>query len=220
MSADAARTRLTARYVGRLVGLAGAVFSLLAVFVMAAAARENQTAILAMQQSLVNGGDPLLLIGGLLPVFVATYASALLTCLISLGLAWYAGRVTAAQTRHGGGSTAGLWVMLVSGAVWLVAALLAIIVFAADGTISWLLATVLYALVAPASNVSGAISSHPAPAYLGMQLVLFLVQAVAGAGAALGLGALAGGLGALSVAPDSPAPPTHPGPWTEQFAPR
>ncbi len=184
-----------------MVGAAGAIFSLLAVFVMAAAAKENETGIVAAQRSLVDlaqggGANPLPRLAQLVPVFVATYLAALLTCLVSLGFSWYAGRLAAIVTgRRESGAVAGFWVALVSGSVWAAVAVLVILALRADGTASWLLATLLYSLTAPSSHLSGAINTQATPVYVGMQLALFLLQALVGGAAALGLGALAGRLG-------------------------
>jgi hypothetical protein len=213
--------RGTALRIGRLLGAAGAIFSLLAVFVMVAAAQANQPYVLAMQRALVsfagNGGaDPIPLIGPLMPLFVATYGTALLTFGVSLGFAWYAGRTTALVTgQRRLGATAGFWVELISGGAWTLAALVAI-ALQFDGTLSWLLATVFYTLVSPPNNLAGGIATQPAPAYHGMQIVLFLLQVVVGVGTALGLGALAGRMGAGSVAPHGRTPA---GAWMGQPAP-
>jgi hypothetical protein len=208
---DTQQARQEARRIGRLLGAGGAIFSLLAVFVMAASAEENQDSIVALQRSLVDlaqsgGADPLPLFARLLPMFVATYLAALLTCLASLSFSWYAGRVAAAATgQRRAGATAGFCVALVSGVVWAIAGALVIVVLRADGTLSWLLATVLYVLVSPTASASGGISTQAAPVYIGMELVLFLLHVVVGGGLALGLGTLAGSLGAAGSRASMPA---------------
>jgi hypothetical protein len=185
----------------RVLGLAAGGFSLLQALVAASAARSAQSSVLAYQRSLVTdytgGGvsiDPLL--GPLLKLFAITYVTNLMAFAVTLGFAWYAGRIAALlRGSIAGGAGAGTTVTAISSAVWLFVTLLAALLFHADGSIAWLIATLA---LTPGGAQSGLLITAPSPAFVGIQAAVLLVQAFVGIGPALALGALAGRLGAES----------------------
>jgi hypothetical protein len=184
----------------RVLGLAAGMFSLLQALIAASAAQAAQSSVLAYQRSLVTdavgGGvtiDPL--VGPLLKLFAITYITDILAFVVTLGFAWYAGRIVA-LLRGGpeGSARAGTTVAAISSAVWLVVTLLAALLFHSDGTIAWLLATL--ALMIGGAQ-SGVLVTAPSPAFTGIQMVVLLVQAFIGIGPALALGAVAGHFGGV-----------------------
>lgn len=182
-----------------VLGLAAGLFSLLQALVAASSAQAAQSSVLAYQRSLVtdfNGGgvniEPLL--GPLLKLFAITYLTNLLALAATLGLAWYAGRTVALLRRSdAAGATTGIIVTAISSAVWLGATLLAALLFHADGTVAWLIATLA---LAGGSAQSGVLVTAPSPAFTAIQTVALLAQGLIGIGIALALGALAGRFGA------------------------
>ncbi len=182
-----------------VLGLAAGMFSLLQALVAASTAQASQSSVLAYQRSLIadaSGGgvsiDPLL--GPLLKLFAITYVTDLLAFAATLGFAWYAGRiVTLLRGSSAGGAGAGTTVTAISSAVWLAVTLLVALLFHADGTIAWLIATL--ALLAGSAQ-SGVLITTPSPTFVGIQAAALLAQALVGIGPALAVGALAGRLGA------------------------
>ncbi|HEU5438571.1 MAG TPA: hypothetical protein VFU88_04710 [Ktedonobacterales bacterium] len=189
-----------------LLGLAAAMFALLQALVAASAALAAQPAVLTVQQALVTdaagGGVTFdLLAAPLVRMYAVTYLGAALSFGITLFFCWQAGRLSAALTgRPETGAQAGLRIVTISTAVWLAGTLVVALFLHADGTIAWLIATLLPLAGASASSgVPGGLSvTHPSAAFVVIQLVALLVQALIGYLLALGLGALAGRLGAGS----------------------
>ena len=182
-----------------VLGLTAGLFSLLQALVAASAAQAAQSSVLAYQRSLItdaNGGgvsiEPLL--GPLLKLFAITYVTDLLAFAATLGVAWYAGRiVTLLRGNDAGGGGAGTTVTAISSAVWLIVTLLAALLFHSDGTVAWLVAT----LIVVAGNAhSGVLVTAPSAVFTLIQAAALLVQAFVGIGPALAIGALAGRLGA------------------------
>jgi hypothetical protein len=193
----------TARHYGRLLGLLSGLFALLQVLISVSSVKSNALTVAGLQSavnSTVNGTptDPLNLLGDLVPVLVITYLSAAVAGAIMMGFAWYAGRLTALTIgRREFGGIAGFWTALWFGGAWLALAAGATSVAHADGTIS------------------GLFFSTPGPSQLGTELILLLLQNGFAALCGLGLGALAGFIGARG-APISrftafrpPLPPTY-----------
>lgn len=193
------RTAEAGRSYVRVLGLTAGMFSLLQGLVAASSAQAAQSSVLAYQRSLVtdlHGGgvniEPLL--GPLLKLFAITYITDLLALAATLGFAWYAGRIVALlRGSDAGGAGAGTTVTAISSAVWLAVTLIAALLFHADGTIAWLIATLL---LAGGSTQTGVLVTSPSPAFTAIQAVALLVQAFIGIGLALALGALAGRRGA------------------------
>lgn len=176
--------------VGWNLGILSGMFAVLQVLISTGTARANIATIESMRWSLARldsgGGNPVPLIGILVPVVLITYAAMIITGVASLMLSWRAGRLTAyVNGRRSGGAGAGFQVALLSGAIWLVFSALISLVFHADGTITGVIA----------STRDG--SSLPA------QLSGLLIQEVIFAAIGLGLGAWAGYLGARSAPPPS-----------------
>ncbi len=199
------------------LGLTAALFAMLQVFVTASAARANQSGILAMQHSLVDlsrGGGAVIepRFVQLIPLWVATYASAAFTFLITLAICWYAGRLTAALGRdRAAQAAAGRTVALVSSGIWLIATLLAAGIAHADGSFAWLLATAAAIFAAPpGQSITGVFVTQPSGIFLALQLSILFIQSLLGALLAIGLGMFAGRLGGESV-PNAGAPAR---PWT------
>jgi hypothetical protein len=151
--------------------------------------RATQDVITNITNNIVQ--TPLNLLSDLVPTLVATYTSMLITGVIMLGFAFYAGRITAQELGRHSGALAGLWVALVSGAIWLVASLLGAAILRADGTLSGVL-------------TSGA-GDRLIP-----QVVWLLIQELPLALLGLGFGALAGLIGA-ATAKIAPMPRFAPG---------
>lgn len=172
--------------VGWNLGILSGMFAILQVLISTGAARANIATIESMRWSLARlasgGGNPVPLIGILVPVVLITYAAMILTGVASLILSWRAGRLTAyVNGCRSGGAGAGFRVALLSGAIWLAFSTLISLVFHADGTITGIIA----------STRDG--SSLPA------QLGGLLIQEVIFAAIGLGLGAWAGHLGARNA---------------------
>jgi hypothetical protein len=171
-----------ARYYGRNLGMIAGLFAFLQVLVSVSSARANLLLMRATQDVITNitnniAQTPLNLLADLVPTLVATYAAMLITGVIMLGFAFYAGRVSAQEIGRHAGASAGFWVALISGTIWLAVSLLGAVVLRADGTISGIL-------------TSGA-NDRLIP-----QVVWLLVQEAPLALLGLGLGALAGLIGA------------------------
>jgi hypothetical protein len=199
--------RREARRLGQTLGIASGLLALTQVVVVSSGAAFNEAAVLTMQHALADlseGGGALLTpaFNLLLRFWVVAYGVAFCSFLMTLGLCWYAGRVSAQVTRQRNvGATAGYWVMLVGGLVWIAGSVLAALVLHADSTISWLLATIAYTLITPPQSapVVSIYVTHPSTLFQALQLVILLFQQVIGLALALGGGALAGRIGAQSV---------------------
>jgi hypothetical protein len=133
-----------ARYYGRNLGMIAGLFAFLQVLVSVSSARANILLMRATQDVITNITNnivqtPLNLLADLVPTLVATYAAMLISGVIMLGFAFYAGRVTAQEVGRHTGALAGFWVALISGAIWLAISLLGAVFLRADGTISGIL---------------------------------------------------------------------------------
>jgi hypothetical protein len=188
------------------IRLAAGMFTLLQVLITVSAATSTYPAILTMQRSLVNyseqGGVSIDHLGDpLFGLFLVTYASALACLIITLGFAWYAGRVV---RENGSGSAeaarAGTSVALTSGLVWLFIGIPLVLITHADGTIAWLVATsgVILATASGPPTTSVYVTSPGLP-YLLIQLVALLLQLALFLTFALPAAAIAGRIGAGSV---------------------
>src|SRR5690348_13383962 len=118
-----------ARYYGRNLGMIAGLFAFLQVLVSVSSARANILLMRATQDVITNitnniGQTPLTLLADLVSTLVATYAAMLISGVIMLGFAFYAGRVTAQEVGRHTGALAGFWVALISGAIWLAISLL------------------------------------------------------------------------------------------------
>jgi len=174
--------RSEARSIGWNLGIVSGLFAALQVLISASAARANIATIESMRWSLARldsgGGNPLPLIGLLVPVMLIAYGSMIVTGAISLLLCWHAGRLTAyVNGRRGGGAGAGFRVALLSGIIWIVFAIIISLLLHADGTVSGVVA-----------------STHDGSA-LPAQLAGLLTQQLIFGAIGLGLGAWAGALG-------------------------
>jgi hypothetical protein len=166
-----------------VLGLVAAMFSLLDLLIIGSAAVATQPAIITMQRSLVNyseGGGVSIdqLADPLLRLFLLTYVSALVCLLITFGFCWYAGRVAMENTGDQSAATrAGVSVTLTSGLVWIIIGIPAIVLTQADGTISWLVATVGVILATPSGPpISSVYVTSPGGLYLLIQLAALLLQ--------------------------------------------
>jgi hypothetical protein len=181
-----------ARYYGRNLGMIAGLFAFLQVLVSISSARANILLMRATQGVFTNVfinnivQSPLNLLADLAPMLVATYAAMVISGVIMLGFAFRAGRITAQEVGRHTGASAGFWVALVSGTIWLVVSLVGAIILRADGTISGIL-------------TSGA-NDRLLP-----QVVWLLVQELPLALLGLGFGALVGLIGA-HTAKITPAP--------------
>lgn len=192
-----------ARDIGVAVGMGAALFALVQVLASASAVRLNANAVHTLERSLVdlsNGGGAVVTppFARLAPVWVMTYGLALLALAGGLILCWQAGRLAAEATgSRAAGALAGRWVMICASAVWIVAALLAFVIFQLDGTFSWVVGILAAILLAPASPPRGTLYTvSPTPSYLIIQVIVLLLHAVFGALLAVALGIQAGRLGA------------------------
>ena len=184
----------TARYYGRLLGMLSGLFALLQVLVSASSALANQRALDALQRSIAPpylGSIPTDF-DSVVSVLVVTYLSAAIAGTIMMGFAWYAGRITARSIgRRQFGARAGLWVAVWSGLIWLALALVATLLTHADGTLT------------------GVLTSSRGTSKLAAQVILLTLENGLAALIGLGLGALAGLIGART-APVAPAAPRLP----------
>jgi hypothetical protein len=165
-----------------VLALAAAMFSLLDLLIIGSAAEATRPAIITMQRSLVNyseGGGVSIdqLADPLVGLFLLTYVSALICFLITLGFCWYAGRVAKENTGDLSVATrASLYVTLTSGLVWIIG-VPAILLTQADGTVSWLIATVGVIFVTPSGPpISSVYVTAPGGLYLLIQLAALLLQ--------------------------------------------
>lgn len=199
-----------ARDIGVGVGLGAGLFALVQVLATASAVRANAGAVLSLERSLVdlsNGGGTVVSapFESLAPVWVATYGLALVALAGGVVLCWLAGRLAAEATgSRAAGTLAGRWVMVCASAVWIVAALLAFVVFQLDGTFSWVVGIVAAILIAPASPPRGTLYTvSPTPTYLIIQIAVLLLHAIFGVLLAVALGTQAGRLGARRARVDA-----------------
>ncbi len=174
--------RAEARSIGWNLGIVSGLFAALQVLISASAARANIATIESMRWSLARldsgGGNPVPLIGLLVPVVLVTYGSMIVTGAICLVICWHAGRLTAyVNGRRGGGAGAGFRVALLSGIIWIVFAIIISLLLHADGTIT------------------GVVASTPDGSALPAQLAGLLIQQLIFGAIGLGLGAWAGALG-------------------------
>lgn len=203
------------RAYGMRVGLVSGLFSIGQVLLSVGAAHGSEAAVRSMQQAvntLASGGiaDPTLLIGPLVPMLLTTYISMLGIGLLCVWFAAQAGRMAAtAQGRRAGGAVAGMWVWLVSSAIWIVASIIATTITGSDGTLS------------------GVFTGTYTRALLLQELALLVSQELIAALICLGFCALAGSQGARTaelVAPDpfpvaAPALAGYPPPGWYPYAP-
>jgi hypothetical protein len=186
----------------RVLGLAAAMFSLLDLLVIGSAAVAARPAIITMQRSLVNysqGGGVSIdqLADPLLGLFLITYVSALLCLVITLGFCWYAGRVTRENAGDASAATrAGVSITFTCGLVWIIIGIPAILLTQADGTVSWLIATVGVILVTLSGPpISSVYVTSPGGLYLVIQLAALLLQIGVFFGFTLSAGAIAARVG-------------------------
>lgn len=205
--------RAVARRIGRQLGVAAAVFALLAAFISGSSSDANWQGTLTVQRALVdlagNGGallvPPLL---ALAPMLLSTYLAELLTFLVALALCQYAGRLAAETHRDGDmGSVAGAWVMLISGAIWLVITIVLALFTQLDGTFAWFLATIAELLISNSVSAAHVYVSAPDAGFVALHTLALLIQNGLGFGFALGAGSLAGRRGATR--PPRAARPSH-----------
>jgi hypothetical protein len=191
-----------AQYAGALGYAAGAV-ALLQALVAASIASAHQPDVLALQRGLLeyrdNSGGPWVdpQIANLIPMVVAYYVTAAISLAATLGLAWYAGRLTVLLGGALRPAVAGRRIAWISWLCWAVATLLAVLVLRADATFSWAAATTVKLEATPAAQpVSGLYISAPDGAFLGIQALALLIQL----GAGLLVGIYLGGIAAESGA--------------------
>ncbi len=185
--------RREARSIGWNLGIVSGLFAALQVLISASAARANIATIESMRWALARlesgGGNPIPLLGLLVPVALITYGAMIVTGAVCLVLCWYAGRLTAyVNGRRGGGAGAGFRVALLSGGIWIAFSIVISLLLHADGTITGVVA-----------------STHDGSA-LPAQLAGLLIQQLIFGAIGLGLGAWAGAIGSNSA----PLPETPP----------
>ncbi|HKW20545.1 MAG TPA: hypothetical protein VJO13_04155 [Ktedonobacterales bacterium] len=182
-----------AQSIGWNLGIVSGLFAALQVLISASAARANIATIESMRWSLARlesgGGNPMPLLGLLVPVALITYGAMIVTGAVCLVLCWYAGRLTAyVNGRRGGGAGAGFRVALLSGLIWIAFSIIISLLLHADGTITGVVA-----------------STHDGSA-LPAQLAGLLIQQLILGAIGLGLGAWAGAIGSNSAPlPETPA---------------
>lgn len=205
--------RLARRY-GVRIGLTTAIFAAAQVLVSIAAYHDNVPLVQTMRLNFAAIADssqvaPLTLFLYFLATFfsapvVATYLSGIVAGIIMICYAFYAGRLTAQGLgRRAYGATAGYGTALVTGGIWVLLSALGVVLLRMDGT------------------YSGMYYSSRA-GFLVPQLLWVLAQTIAPALLGLGLGALAGLLGASTANLSMPAwqPPVTPQyPYWQQPAP-
>lgn len=185
------------RVYGVRVGLVSGLFAIGQVALSVAAAHGSEAPLRSIQQAfdiLAGGGlvDPTVVAPALLPMLLTAYLTMLLGGLLTLWFASRAGRLAAiAQGRHAGGAAAGMWVWLTTTCVWLLASIVATVIFNSDGTLSGVFF----------GTFNG---DHLAP-----ELVFLLLQEVVAALVCLGFCALTGAQGARN-APVPPTPMAYP----------
>jgi hypothetical protein len=178
------REHATAQHYGRLLGLLSGLFALLQVLVSVSSVKANALTVAGLQYAFDNTAagvptNPFNLLADLVPVLLTTYLAAAIAGVVMMGFAWYAGRLTALTIgRRSFGGVAGFWVALWSGGIWLGLSVVATLITHADGTLT------------------GLLTSSPGTSRLGFELTLLLLQNGLAALCGLGLGALAGFIGA------------------------
>ncbi len=185
------------RVYGVRVGLVSGLFAIGQVALSVAAAHGSEASLRSVQQTfdlLAGGGlaDPTTVAPALLPMLLIAYLTMLLGGLLTLWFAARAGRLAAiAQGRRAGGAAAGMWVWLTSTGVWLLASIVATVIFNSDGTLSGVF--------------FGDFSGNT----LALELIFLLLQEVVAALICLGFCALTGAQGARN-APVPPTPMSYP----------
>ena len=187
------------RAYGVRVGLVAALFSIGQALLLYASALGGYAAIHAIQQAInvINTSGPVvdvtLLLPGLIPTVLVAYGSMLAAGLITAWLAWHAGRMAAIRVgRRAGGAQAGMWVWLISSAVWIVASIVVVAITHMDGTIS------------------GIFTGTGKPEFMGQQIVFLVAQEILAALIGLGVCAFAGSRGAAGAELVEPAPASMP----------
>ncbi|HEV2461204.1 MAG TPA: hypothetical protein VGS80_22870 [Ktedonobacterales bacterium] len=191
-----------ARRYDTALGLAAGLVALAQAAIAGSVALSTQASVLSLQQALVPVGGTNFgpFIGALAVLFAFFYLTAGLSYLVVLGICWYAGRVAALLTgdRRAGGA-AGLHVSMLASAIWTLGTLIIAVVFHADGSFAWLIATLALFIATPAGRAPVGVSViQPGGAFLAIQVIALLLQALVGAGIALAFGMLAGRIGASS----------------------
>jgi len=197
------------RRYGLAIGLAAGVVTWLQALIAGSAASSHLAETLALQRALIayrdGTGGPLIdpQIDRLVPMFIVTYVTAGIALLVTLGFSWYAGRVASLVSgRTEDGTRAGQVVAWASWLCWCGAALLAIALFRADGTLSWLAATAAKLTFTPESTpITGMYVTSPDGVFLALQLGAFLVQAGVGLAVAVYCGGVAGRVGSAQRSP-------------------
>lgn len=190
----------------RTLRYAGSLLALLSVFAGGSIIAANQPIVLALQRSLVSlsvggGATPIPHATQLLPVFGLVIAYTLLFFCATLALCVYAGRIAMIVTGdRRAGTRAGRQTALFVSTAWVVISLLAAALFHVDGSLAWVLATIVLVLASPANTIPQVYVTAPGAGFLAVQLGILVL----GQGLALlitfGAGALAGRIGAGSVA--------------------
>ena len=191
-----------ARRYDAALGLAAGLIALAQAAIAGSVASSSQASVLSMQQALVSASGTSFgpFVGPLVALFAFFYLTAGLTLLIALGICWYAGRVAALLTGGSrAGGSAGFRVSLLASAIWSIGTLVIAVVFHADASLAWLVATLALVITAPSGRALAGVSvTQPGGAFVAIQVVALLVQVLVGAGIALALGTLAGRIGGSS----------------------
>lgn len=182
------------RYGWRL-GLVAAGFAALQVLVMAGAGQAAAAEIRTLQFSLNNITYPGSALGPLVIMVLLTYLAMVLSGIVMLYLAHQAGQLAVSvSARQDDGGLAGLWVAVVSGALWIALSLLVVGLGHVDG------------------SLSGVFTANPAGPLHASELIALAAQEAFLALVGIGLGALAGSRGGAAAM--TRLAPTRPPTWT------
>lgn len=184
------------RVYGLRMGMVAAVYSVAQALLLYASALGAYAAVRSVQQgiNIVNNVqqpvvDFTLLAPGLIPMLLVAYGSMIVAGLVTLRLAWAAGRLAAVRAgARKGGARAGMWVWLVSSLVWIAASVIVVALGHMDGT------------------VTGILAGTGRPEFTGAEILGLVTQEVIFALIGLGLCAMTGNMGARGAELVDPEP--------------
>ncbi|HEV2235051.1 MAG TPA: hypothetical protein VGR57_00185 [Ktedonobacterales bacterium] len=186
---------------GLLFGAIAGLIALVQVGVSVVSALENRYTLTNLAFS-KTGGDAAVA-SALAPVFplvAAAYGTCLVGFAFTLVLCWHAGRAAALETgRAAAGTEAGLLVIVTSSLIWVIASVVAVLLFHTDGSVA--------GLATASATLSSATDASEIAWLVGQETLAILM----GIGAAALAGRLAGGAAVASlqrapVIPYVPAP--------------
>jgi hypothetical protein len=197
---------------GLLFGAIAGLIALVQVGVSVVSALENRYTLTNLYFS-TSGGDAAVAsaLGALLWLVLAVYGTCLLGFIFMLALCWQAGRAAALETgRAAAGTEAGLLVTVSGSLIWVIASVVAVLLFHTDGSLA--------GIATASAHLSAATDANEIAILVGQEMLAILVAL----GAAALVGRLAGGAAVASLhrsgAMNYTPAPAYPGGQMPYFA--